>query len=602
MNIWEISVVLSLVAVVLYLFIREVLPVAVTAMLAAGVLMVFPARAWEGAILTPEEGLSGFSSPATIAVMMMFVISAGIERSGAVAYFSTFLRKWAGKSPRRQALTIGAMAGPLSGFVNNTPIVAILIPVATQLAKSAGHSASKLLMPLSFFAMIGGTLTIIGTSTNLLGNALMPTYGLEPFNFFSFTLVGVIALATAMIYFATIGMKLMPDRGGGDIVDRFDLKGLMMEFEVLADTDAIGKTLSELNIVRSKGAQTIRVLRSDEIIALPNHKFVVAEGDSLVVQASRERLEELPEKTGLRSRARLLHGFDDEAGEDPAVITAELVIAPGSRLEGRTLEDVTFRESHDALVLAIRHHNRVAIGPLSKTRLATGDVLLVQGPRDALDRLGESSLFFLTREREQQAFRRDKIAISLGILLAVVVTSALGWVPIVAAAVVGAVAMVLTGCLKIEEFINSIHWPIILLLAGIIPLGVALTKSGAAAWMAGGLGAVGGFMPPILFLILVFFLTSLITEVVSNNASVVLLIPIVATAAVSLGLDGRPFVLAVMLSASTSMLTPIGYQTNTMVYAPGNYRFSDYLRVGGPLNLLLAVVIPLTIAWLFPLQ
>lgn len=599
---WEIFVVMALVVLVLYLFIREVLPVAVTAMLAAGVLMVFPARNWGGAILTPEEGLSGFSSPATIAVMMMFVISAGIERSGAVEYFSVFLRKWAGKGPRRQALTLGAMAGPLSGFVNNTPIVAVLIPVATQVAKSAGHSASKLLMPLSFFAMIGGTLTIIGTSTNLLGNALMPSYGLEPFSFFSFTLVGVVALVTAMLYFATIGMKLVPDRGAGDIVDRFDLKGLMMEFEVLPESEAVGKTLAELEITRAKGAQIIRVLRGEDIIALPNKKFVVQEGDGLVVQASRDRLEELPQKTGLRSRARLRHGFDDTPGAEDAVITAELVIAPSSRLVGRTLEDVSFREAHDALVLAIRHHDRVAIGALSKTRLAVGDVLLVQGPREALDRLGESSMFFLTREREKPVFRRDKIAISLGILLGVVVSSALGWVPIVAAAVVGAVAMVLTGCLKIEEFINSIHWPIILLLAGIIPLGIALTKSGAAAWMAGGLGTLGGYLPPILFLILVFFLTSLITEVVSNNASVVLLVPIVATAAATLGLDGRPFVLAVMLSASTSMLTPIGYQTNTMVYAPGNYRFSDYLRVGGPLNLLLAIVIPLTIAWLFPLE
>lgn len=592
---------MSLVAVVLYLFIREVLPVAITAMLAAGVLMVFPARAWSGAILTPEEGLSGFSSPATIAVMMMFVISAGIQRSGAVAYFSVFLRKWAGKGPRRQALTLGAMAGPLSGFVNNTPIVAVLIPVASQLAKSTGHSASKLLMPLSFFAMIGGTLTVIGTSTNLLGNALLPSYGLEPFNFFSFTLVGVVALATAMLYFATIGMRLVPERGAGDLVDRFDMKGLMMEFEVLPETAAVGKTLSELEIVRSKGTQIIRVLRGDDVIALPNHRFIVEAGDSLVVQASRERLEALPEKTGLRSRARLRHGLDEIPGDD-SIITAELVIAPGSRLVGRTLEDVSFRESHDALVLAIRHHDRVAIGSLSKTRLATGDVLLVQGAREALDRLGESAMFFLTREREQPVFRRDKIAISLGILTSVVVVSALGWIPIVAAAVAGAVAMVLTGCLKIEEFIDSIHWPIILLLAGIIPLGIALTKSGAAAWIAGGLGTIGGYMPPILFLILVFILTSLITEVVSNNASVVLLIPIVATAAAALGLDGRPFVLAVMLSASTSMLTPIGYQTNTMVYAPGNYRFSDYLRVGGPLNLLLAIIIPLTIAWLFPLE
>jgi di/tricarboxylate transporter len=599
---YETVVVLALVAIVLFLFVREILPVAVTAMLAAGTLMVVPALNWEGAILSPDEGLSGFSSQATITVMMMFVLSAGIERSGAVAYVSYFLRKWAGKGPRRQALTLGAVAGPLSGFVNNTPVVAVLIPVATRLAQATGHSASKLLMPMSFFAMIGGTLTIIGTSTNLLGNALMPTYGLEPFGFFSFTLVGIVALITAMIYFATIGMKLVPERGASTVVDRFDMKGLMAEFEVLPDSEAVGKTLSELGIVRTQNAQAIRIFRGDEIIALPRHTTQLQAGDMVVIQASRERLEKMPAKTGLGISAHLRHGFDEDADPESGIITAELVITPGSNMEGKTLQGIGFREQHDALVIAIRHHDRVAIGPLSRTKLAAGDVLLVQGSSDAINRLGESAMFFLSRERSKPNFRLDKIAISLGILAAVVTVSALGWVPIVAASMAGAVLMVLTGCLKIEEFIASIQWPIILLLAGIIPLGLALQKSGAASLLADGLGTVGGFMPPILFLMLVFLLTSILTEFVSNNASAVLLIPVVAAAAVTLGLDGRPFVLAVMLSASTSMLTPIGYQTNTMVYAPGNYRFTDYIRVGGPLNLLLAIIMPLTIAWLFPLH
>lgn len=612
-GLWETAFVLVLVAVVLFLFMREVLPVAVTAMLAAATLMLVPAMNWEGGILTPEEGLSGFSSQATITVLAMFVLSAGVERSGVVAFLGQVLVRVAGRSPRRQALSLGALAGPLSGFVNNTPVVAVLMPVATRLAKGTGHSSSKLLMPLSIFAMLGGTLTVIGTSTNLLGNDLLTRYQQEgthavvPFGFFSFVLVGVVALVLAALYFLTLGMRLMPDRGGGDVVERFDLKGFMAELEVPGDSDAVSKSLQDLGLVRTRGVQVMRVFRQDHTIPSPRKTFTLHEGDLLLVQGSRERLEELPAAVGLRSLAELKHGLEDrgtdDAGpEDERVATAELVLAPKSQLEGRTLAEVRFRDRFDALVIAVRHRDRVAIGPLSETRLKAGDVLLVQGHPDALERLQESAMFFLTRARERSEFRRDKIAIALGILVSVVAVSALGWAPIVTAALGGAVAMVLTGCLRIEEFLGSIHWDIILLLAGVIPLGVALEKSGAAALLASGLTAVGGFLPPLLFLMLVFLVTSLVTEVVSNNASVVLLIPVVVAAASALGLNGQPFALAVMISASTSMLTPVGYQTNTMVYAPGGYRFSDYLRVGGPLNLILVVALSLTIAWLFPIS
>lgn len=609
MGAWEIGFVLALVVGVFYLFVREVLPVAITAMLAAALLMIVPAVSWDGAILSPEEGLSGFASSATVAVLAMFVLSAGIQRSGAVEYVTQFLTRYAGKTPRRQALTMGAVAGPISGFVNNTPVVAVMIPVAAQLARQAGHSPSRLLMPLSFFAMLGGALTIIGTSTNLLGNALMPGLGLEPFGFFSFTLAGVVGLAAAAIYFGTIGMRLTPEREDGTVLERFDLKGFMAEFEVPTDSSASGKALREIELSRHHGLQVIRVFRGRHVIASPRQGFRVQPGDVLLVQGSRERLEGLPKKTGLASLAELKHGLadvkgtDDEAKEgDDRLATAELVIAPGSPLEGRTLAESRFRDNYDALVLAVRHRDRAVIGPLANARLEAGDVLLVQGHPDALARLEHSASFLVTRTLEKEAFRKDKILLAVGILAAVVTTGALGWVPIVASALAGAVAMVLTGCLRIEEFINAVRWDIILLLAGIIPLGVALTKSGAAALLGEGLVAIGIHMPPLGFLILVYAATSIISEMVSNNAAVVLLMPIAVTAAVGLGLDGRPFALAVMLAASTAMLTPVGYQTNTMIYAPGNYRFSDYMRVGGPLNLILVLVVPVTIAWLFPLQ
>lgn len=589
---WEAWTVLGILALVLYLFVREVVPIPVTAMLAAALLLVT-------GILEPVEGLSGFSSPATVTVLAMFVLSAGIERSGVVAWLSAALQKWAGSSMRKQLAALW-FAGPVSGFVNNTPVVALLIPTAANMARQSGRRPSQLLMPLSFFAMLGGTLTLIGTSTNLLGNDLLPRLGVEPFHFFDFLPIGLTALAVALVYFLTVGMRLLPARGDKDVVDRFDLKGFVAEFEVPPPSDdakgPTDKTLNDLGLVRGKGAQVLRIYRGSRSIPGPRGDTALVAGDVLMVQASRERLEELPERTGLASLAEARHGITE--GDDLA--TAELVIAPG-RLEGRSVQDVRFAAEYGVLVLAIRHRNRVAIGPLARTRLAAGDVLLVQGPTSALDRLEETSSFFLTRERPIASFRRDRALLAVGILAAVVALAALSIMPIVAAALAGAVAMVLTRCLRIEEFLDAVHWDIVLLLAGIIPLGLAVEKTGLATILASGLGGLGVHLDPFWFLLAVFVVTSLVTEVVSNNASVVLMIPIVVGAAAGLGLDPRPFALAVIVSASTSMLTPVGYQTNTMVYAPGQYRFTDYVRVGGPLNAVLALSLCWVIARVFPM-
>lgn len=580
--------VLALVILVLYLFVREIVPIPVTAMLAAAILMAT-------GILTPLEGLTGFSSPATITVLAMFVLSAGIERSGVVAWLTQVLQKWAGKSIRRQLSALW-LAGPVSGFVNNTPIVALLMPTAARMATESGSRPSKLLMPLSFFAMLGGTLTLIGTSTNLLGNDLLPRLGVTPFEFFDFMPIGIVGLLVALAYFLTVGLRLLPSRGGGDMVDRFDLKGFVAEFEVPPEGGPVGKTLTDLGLVRGAGAQVLRLFRGPKTVVGPKGDTVLMVGDALMVQASRERLEELAKRTGLTSMAK-----KHEVAEGDDLATAELVIAPGNRLEGRSLQDLRFAHEYGVMVLAIRHRNRVAIGPLAKTRLAAGDVLLVQGAPSALDRLEETSLFFLTRERPMENFRRDRAVLAVGILAAVVAVAALGILPIVSAALAGAVAMVLTGCLRIDEFIDAIHWDIVLLLAGIIPLGLAVEKTGGAALLAGALGHVGMSVDPFVFLLAVFIVTSLVTEVISNNAAVVLLLPIVVTAAVAVGLNPQAFALAVIVSASTSMLTPVGYQTNTMVYAPGQYRFTDYARVGGPLNGLLAIVLCFVISRMYPL-
>lgn len=590
----EMAVVLGLILVLLLLFFREVLPIPLTALLAAVVLMVT-------GILTPEEGLSGFSNPATIAVLAMFVLSAGIQQTGAVSALTRRLIAWSGTSHRRQLLALSAASGPVSGFLNNTPIVAVMIPACLQMSRRTGISPSKLLMPVSHMTMLGGLLTIIGTSTNLLGNTTMAGIGVKPFGFFEFSLIGAIALGVGLVYYLTIGAALLPDRGKGDLVERFDLKGFMAEFNVPDGSALAGRSLREAGLTFDHGCQVVRLTRGDVRWDAPEPARTLRAGDQLLVEGSRERLGALARDVGLRPLPEMEHPLGTDTPGPGELATAEVVINPGSQYVGRSIGEIDFRRRYEALVLAVRHQGRLEIGPISKSRLTPGDVLLVQATPKALERMREKPDLFVTRTRERELYRHRRMPHALAIVAGVVLAAALGWLDIAVAALAGAALMVILGCLKMEEFMRSIHWDIILLLAGVIPLGVALTKTGAAQLIADGLVGAGAGLPPIAFLIVVFVVTSVITNVAANNATVVLMIPIAVAAAASLGFDPRPVALAVTMAASTSMMTPIGYQTNTMIYAPGNYRFSDYVRVGGPLNVLLALIIPYTIMRLFPL-
>ena len=587
----EMAIVLALVAVLVVLFFREVFPVPITALLSAVVLMAT-------GILTPSEGLSGFSNEATIAVLAMFVLSAGIQQTGAVEALTRRLMAWAKGGLRRQIFALSVAAGPISGFVNNTPVVAVLIPAATHMGRESKTSPSKLLMPLSSMAMLGGLLTVIGTSTNLLGNATLRRLGIVPFGFFEFTIVGAIALGVGLVYYLTIGASLLPDRGSADPINRFDLKGFIGEFVVTAEADVVGKTIREAGLGFSQGVQVLRLRRGGVSVDAPRPYFKIREGDELVLEAGREKLSKIAADHGLRAASEMKFSLGDGEGD---YVTAEVVITTGSRYVGQTLRQIDFRNRYEALVLALRHQEHAEIGPLSDRRLRPGDVLLVQAEAESIERMREKPDLYVTRERAKATYKSEKLPHALAIVAAVVTVSALGWLPISVAGLAGAALMVIVGCLDVSQFMRSIQLDIIFLLAGIIPLGLAFEQTGLADLLAVGIAEVGVYVPPVVFLMLLFAVTSLVTEIMSNNASVVLLIPVAIGAAIALGIDARPVALTVMMAASTSMLTPIGYQTNTMVLAPGNYRFSDYFRVGGMLNLILAIVIPLAIAWRFPL-
>lgn len=551
--------------------------------------------------VTPEEAISGFSNPATITVLAMFILSGGIYRTGAINLLARRAIRLAGDSELRQLLVVMFLVGPISAFLNNTAAVAILIPFVMALAREKKRAPSKLLIPLSYTSQLAGVITLIGTSTNILASTLSAREGAGGFGMFEFTPIGLLIFLTGILYLLLVGRRLLPERRAEEITEKYHVKEYLTEVVVLPDSPLVGKTLLESKLSEQFDIQVLEILRDGQRLGPPLADKVLLPGDVLFIRAPRGELLKIKDAEGLALEPEVRHGEsrgDGEPGEEMAML--EVVIGPNSELIGGTLETTNFRNRYGCTVIAMWKHGVLIRERLGKVRLDFGDTLLLQGERSALERVKRDPGFIVTEEVELEAFRTEKIPVALGIIAGVVVFAALG-VPILVTALVGCVAMVLTGCLKVNELHESIRWDVIFLLAGVIPLGLALENTGAAAWLAGWAFEASQYVPPLVVLGLFYLKTMILTELISNNAAVVVMVPVGVTAARLLGLDPQAFVLAIMFAASTSFSTPVGYQTNTMVYGPGGYKFLDFFRVGGPLNLLLAVVTPLYIAWIWGL-
>ncbi len=589
----DVLVVFAIVLLALILFTTERIPVDLTAITVMVLLIAL--EPWTA--ISVQEGISGFSNPATVTVLAMLILSAGVSRTGVVQRLGGWMADVAGDSPHKQlAATIG-IAGPASGFVNNTPVVAILVPVVVDLAQKGKTSPSKLLMPLSFASMFGGMLTLIGTSTNILASDISRRLIGHPFSMFEFTGLGLVILVVGSIYLMTVGYWLLPERilPEEDYVEEYDLDEYLAEVVVLPGSPIVGETVGAALSATDVDVDIIEVERDGERFIGPLGRLTIHEDDVFIVRAGRQTLETLLETEGLAVGEETVTDEELEAVE-PAQTLVEVVVPSGSELVGETLASAAFRQRFDANVLAIRSHGRVRRERLDKVPIRVGDTLLVQAPSEEIDRLSRNRDFIVAHEPERPEYRTEKIPHAVAIMVGVVGVAALDLLPIVVSALAGVVAMAIAGVLKPHELYESVDWNVIFLLAGVIPLGIALEQTGGAA-ILGDLVAATGTVLPALGVLWVFYLaTALVTNVISNTASVVLMIPVAVEAATALGLDPFTFILAVTFAASTAFMTPVGYQTNLFVYGAGGYRFSDYLRVGAPLQLLLSVVTVLGIA------
>lgn len=569
------------------LFVSEKLPVDVVALLILGSLLV-------SGIVTPGEALSGFSSPATITVAAMFVLSAGLQRSGALRGVGELLARvrW----PWLLGFMMMALASFSSAFINNTAIVAVFLPLVISAVVARGLSPSKFLIPLSFAAQFGGVCTLIGTSTNLLVDSLARQSGQPGFTLFEFSSLGIWFVGAGMAYMLIARRFLLPDLGIPDSGADDHRGRYLVELLVPDKSPVIGRTGSVAVPVDAKDVFLLENFRDGHPLPTPRAEEIVA-GDRLLIRGEWSEIERVRRTLQLRydQVARDLDGDPDAAR-----LHAEVMIAPGSALAGKSLSQLRFGHLYRVRVHGVQRSGAQPRLPLDHIPLEVGDILLIDAAASALEDLRSDPGVLLIGQRVQKRVDMRRALLSLLVMIVAIGAATLGWMPIVASSLLGCAALVTLRCLRPEEAYAAIDWRVIVLLAGVLPLGIALQKSGGADWVAQhALGWLSGY-GPVVTLAAIYLLTALMTEVMSNNAAAVLVVPIAISTAESMGVDAKPFLVAVAFAASTSFATPVGYQTNTMVYTAGGYRFADFPKIGIPLNLLFWAMAVMLIPRYFP--
>jgi di/tricarboxylate transporter len=585
----EIGIVLFILLAAIILFVSEKLSVDLVALLALAALLMT-------GILSAEEGFRGFSDDATITIGAMFIISSGLFKTGVVSYIGRIVVLLFRKNFWMAIIFTMIFVGIISAFINNTPVVAIFLPILLQVSRETDISASKLLMPLSFASIFGGVCTLIGTSTNIVVSSIAAQYGQAPLGMFEFTSLGALFFIAGIIYMIFIGIPLIPNRrGGSDLTDSFGLGDYLTVITIGKDSDAAGKKIEEssFNII-----DIIEIIRQDKKVFLPSSNFVLKEGDTLRIKASVEKIRELKEKKGITIQTGVDWSDADLAGEDKILV--EAIISPNAVLVGKTLKQINFGTRFKATALAIRHRGRVMYENVSNTKLLAGDALLIELDKQNLDRLKENEMFLIISESQTPTFIKSKIFFAVAITAGVVIVTALGIVPIVVSSVIGSLLLILTKCINLEQAYKSIDWSIIMLLAGSLSLGLALEKTGAADLISGNIIDLVGDFGPIAVLAAFYLITLVLTEAMSNNATAALVTPIAIVTANSLGVDPRPFLITIAFAASLAFMTPIGYQTHLLIYNPGRYRYVDFLKVGTPLNILFWIMAVIFIPIFFP--
>lgn len=556
-------------------------------------------------LLTTEQAFSGFASPAVITVWAIYIVSASLTHTGIADYFGVHMGRIAGTGEARLILVIMVVVGAMSAFMNNIGATAVLLPVVIALGQKANIPPSKLLIPLAFGSLLGGITTLIGTPPNLLASNALAAAGYEPFSLFDYTPMGLIIMVSSITYMVLVGRHLLPHREkithahqAEQLTDEYRLKDYLAELRVEENSPLVGQTLIasglgarfDINVmgVQRDGHRHMGLLTDIELQV----------GDVLFTRGPHGRLLQMHDEMGVS----ILPDFVLDADlKSPEATIAEVVIGQKAWFLGRTLKELDFRERYGLTVLAIWREESPMQQKLSDTPLHLGDTLLVHGRRDRIEAIRQEDAFLLLREPEKPNRRLNRAPINLVIFVTMIGLVAAGKLHISVAAVLGAVLSILTGCLTMDEAYEAIEWKSVFLIAGMLPMGIAMEVTGTAQFLANLIiNTVGGWGPAAV-LIGLFVLTSLITEFMSNAAAAVLVAPIAISTAVGLDADPRAYVMGVAIAASNSFLFPIGHQASVLVYGAGGYRFFDFTRVGLPLQILIWILMIIFLPIFWPL-
>lgn len=593
----EIAIVLFIILLAFTLFVTEALPIDVTALSILGLLLVCN-------FISPTESIKGFSNPAVITIAALFILSHALQKSGILEYLIIRLNRLASHSIILGLSVYLISIAIASAFVNNTAIVAIFMPVTIRMAQKYNISPSKVLIPLSYAAILGGTLTLVGTSTNLLVNSILMENGdFKSLGMFEFSKYGLVQLTIGLTYILAVVYRVLPSRTvSSSLTKSYHMAGFLTEVKVTEDSPLVGRTCFDRNLNQNYDVMVLNILRNNNMLSGDIRNTKIKEDDILFVRGSLEnflRMKEV-EKITLLTDEKLTQSELTRENN----ILVECLVTNDSSVVGNSLMEVNFRQRYGSFVLAIRREGAILRRKIAHVVLRAFDTILVYGSREKIQTLANSKDFIVLEEIERELQKHRFWWLSIVVILGVVLLAAVGVITILKGALLGCIILLIFRVINANEAYQSIHWPVIILIASLIPLGMVIQSSGTADWLGGLLLGFAELFPvdvqPRVMLGIIYLVTIFLTEVSSNAATAIIMTPIALAASSQMGLDPRPFIFAICYAASASFITPVGYQTNLMVYGPGGYKFTDFMKVGFPIAITLWIIAMLLIPVIWP--